>query len=105
MEVTMIVNAGLELRPLEDYELEIVSGAGTKKIPRRLPRATLHRAGGRLLRVASDQGPEGEAAVRDRHEGRRPVRHRRYLGELEGSRLGRVDPHVRDHHDQRQRAV
>jgi putative SOS response-associated peptidase YedK len=31
--------------------------------------------------VEGDQGPEGEATLRDRHEGRRAIRHRRYLGD------------------------
>jgi hypothetical protein len=34
-------------------------------------KAALHRAGGRLFRVESHQGPKGQAAVCHRHEGRR----------------------------------
>jgi SOS response associated peptidase (SRAP) len=44
--------------------------------------------------MEGDQGPEGEAALRDRNEGRRAVRHRRHLGELEGPVVGRLDPYV-----------
>ena len=35
----------------------------TADLPRSLPQAPLHRAGGRFLRVEGDQGPEGQAAV------------------------------------------
>ena len=73
-------------------------------VPRGLPQAPLHRAGRRLLRVEGDQGAEGEAALRDRHEGRRAVRARRHLGELEGAGVGRMDSDLRDHHHRRQRA-
>ena len=65
--------------------------------------ATLHRSGRWLLRVEGDQGPEGQAALCDRHEGRQPVRPWRAVGELERPDLRRVDPHLRDHHDRRQR--
>jgi hypothetical protein len=43
---------------------------------------------GRLFRVESDQGAEGEAALRDRHERRQAVWHRWHLGELEGPATG-----------------
>jgi hypothetical protein len=55
--------------------------------------ASLHRADGRLIRVAGDQGSEGEAAVRDR-QGRQSVRHRRHLGET-GSTSPRASGYAR----------
>src|SRR5438445_1812097 len=42
--------------------------AGPADIPGCIPQAPLYCAGGRLLRVEGNQGPEGEAAVCDRHE-------------------------------------
>src|SRR5262245_41109556 len=54
--------------------------------------------------MEGDQGPEGEAALRDRHEGRRAVRACRDLGELERAGVGRMDSDVRNRHHRRQRA-
>jgi hypothetical protein len=45
------------------------------------------------------QGPEGQAALRYRHEGRDAVRYWRYLGKLERVSLGRMGSHLRDLHD------
>jgi hypothetical protein len=49
-----------------------------------------------------DQGSEGKAAVRYRYEGRRAVRHRRHLGELEGAGFGRMDSDFCNYHHRRQ---
>src|ERR1700732_4705896 len=49
------------------------------------------------------KGQKAKQPYADRHEGRLPVWPRRALGELEGPHFGRVDPHLRDHHDRRQR--
>jgi hypothetical protein len=57
-------------------------------VPRGVPQAPVHPAGGWILRVDGDQGRQ--AAVRDCHEGPIAVRYRRGLGELEepGGRVG-----------------
>jgi hypothetical protein len=48
----------------------------------------MYSAGGWVLRVEGDQGPEGHAAVRHCDEGRRALRYRRYMGELEAAASG-----------------
>jgi Ku protein len=92
-----------EGRPQADQR-QMRERAEPAHVSRRLPLASLHRAGGRILRMEGDQGPEGEATLRDRHEGRRAVRTCGDLGELERAGVGRMDSHVRDYHDRRQRA-
>src|SRR6266581_757164 len=52
------------------------------------------KGGRRLLRVEGDQGAKGQAAIRRCDEGRLPVRHRRAVGELEGSCKGRMGQDV-----------
>jgi hypothetical protein len=54
-------------------------------------------------RAAVHQGAESEAALCNRHEGWQAVRHRRYLGELEGPGQWPVDQDLCHHHDRRQR--
>src|SRR6476646_238455 len=61
----------------------------------------LHHPGGRVLRMDGDQGAESQTAIRNRHEGWSAVWSRRPLGELERPNCGRVDTHVRNHHDGR----
>jgi hypothetical protein len=61
------------------------NGSGVADIPGCVPAPPLHRAGGRLFRVEGDQGTEGEAALRHRHEGWCVIRYRGHLGELEGT--------------------
>ena len=70
---------------------QVRDGAHVADVPRRLSAAAVHRAGRRLLRVEGDQRSEGEAALRDRHEGRQPVWAWGVVGELERPGLGRVD--------------
>ena len=53
----------------------------------------------RMLRVEGYQGPEGQAALCHRHEGRRAVRHCWPVGELEAAHLQRMDQDVRSDHD------
>src|SRR5262249_8828058 len=50
---------------------------------------------GQLLR-ARDQGTQSKAALCDRNEGRRTVRPRRDLGELEAAIIRRMAPYLRD---------
>src|SRR5215472_8980900 len=44
------------------------------------------------------KGSEGKADLRDRYERRCTVRHRRYLGELEGACFGRMESDICNHH-------
>jgi SOS response associated peptidase (SRAP) len=67
---------------------QVRDGSDIADVPRRLPPAPLHRARGGLLRVEGDQGAEGKAALRHRHERWRTIQHRWHLGELERAASG-----------------
>jgi hypothetical protein len=72
-------------------------------VPGCLCPTALHSAGRWLLRVEGHQRAKGEAAFCHRNEGWKPVRHRRALGELEGTVQQGMGPDVRNHHSSGQR--